>query len=653
MLRKLAALILAAVMIFSVCGYAQEAGDVTPEPAIEATAEPTVMPAAEPTAEITAQPTEAPTQEATAEPSEEPSKEPSAEPTSEVTAEPTSEVTATPTDMPTDAPTEEPTAGPTAAPTVDPACEAWFVDGEGTLVWGGAEEIFLMTQPGDIVYINSDVPVIIRDVTIEDIEQRVFLPDGEKFGEDFRCIYADEAPKGCVPPEDVESYVYIWVEEIPEETPEPTAKPTATPVPEMEIRVDAKDYEPGKWSNKAVTFTLSGIPENSERYAYAVIAYDERFIILSGNTYTCDDEGKSDLRFVILDGIGDVAARSVKYDPMLDLTGPNAIYVQMKEGSYKKYFVTAEDELSGISAYSNDGGETWKEPDEEGKAAFKGESGDVVPAGMILAKDGAGNVSAYEADFYLPEKMPPFYGGGGNGGGGEDETPHAPPAEETDLNPYNALELEISEEPMSALVMGETELPLTIELDYAGEFEIPEEHEAFFTARLEKWGPAEEDTEEEEPDTLVISAVMDENIEGEYAYMFSFNGIVYRMLMNSGIDYLVFETQDGIAALSTAGFTAGTEFTRLKAEGVSTKYMDYAIRLAGDMDNETPVEMVMEMEVTLEGYEEIYPLVDEVACGDGTMYYYDVQVGPAEMMDVPFGAWVMDGTHMDDMGVTP
>lgn len=639
MVRKLAAL-MALIMIFAMCGIAEEA-DVTPEPVpvLDVTAEPSEGPTAEPTVEVTEEPTQEPTADPTVEPTEEPTEEPTLEPTNE--------------------PTQEATIEPTAAPTVDPASEAWMNAGDGEFVWGTAADMIAGWQAGEIIYVLADRPVVVVDIALADVENIVFMPDPDKFGEDYRCVLSEDAPTDCVPPEDVENYIYIWVEEIPEETPEPTEKPTpaptATPVPEMEIRVAADNYLPGQWSGEKVTFTLSGIPENAERFSYAVIAYDERFIILSGNTYTCDDEGESDLRFVILDGIGDVAARSQKYEPMLDLTPPSSIYVQMKEGSYKKYFVSAEDALSGVAEFSSDGGETWVKPNEDGMAAFKGKSGDVIPAGMILAKDNAGNISAYEMDFYIPEKTPSWDGGGSGGGGNEDETPHAPPAGEADLNPYNALELEISEKPMKNLIMGETELPLFVELDFAGEFEIPEDYEQLFTARLEKWGPEEEITQGEEGkfDTLVITPVHDENIADEYAYMFHFNGVVYRMLMNSGIDYLVFETGDGICAISTAGFTAGTEYTRMKSEGVSTKYMDYTVRLMGDGDMETPVEMVMEMEVTMPGSEEIYPLVDEITCGDGTMYYYDVQFGPAEMMEVPFGAWIMDGTHMDDMMVAP
>lgn len=662
MVRRIAALVTALAIIFVMCGFAEGDPGAIPAPAAEnpadtapeSPAEPTEEPPAETTPEPPAKPTEEPSAEATPEPPTEPTEEPPAD----ITPEPPTEPTGEPPVETAPAPTEEPPARETPAPTLEP--EAWTESADGDVIEGTLDELVKQAREGDKIYMLSEKPVCVTDVPMEDMERLDILPDPEKFpGDRYVCRISDTAPAMAAALDISGEYIlYVWVEKLPNATAEPTEKPT--PVPELEIRVETQNYCPGKWSNETPVFTLSGIPEDSGRYAYAVIAYDERFIILSGNTYTAKDEGEYDLRFVILDGIGDVAAKSAKYTVQLDLTAPNGIYVQMKEGSNKKYEVSAEDALSGISEYSNDGGETWKAPNENGTAYFKGASGDVVPAGMILAKDGAGNIAAYEADFYLPGDD---YGGGGGGGGGIGDggsgtPPHAPPAEQTDLNPYNALELTLPEGPVSALTLGGVELPFTLALDSAADYEIPAGYQAMFTAKLAKWGPADAEAEamdgeagnaDEEYDTLIISAEDDPAIIGEYAYTFAFNGVVYRMLQNSGIDYLVLQTKDGVAAISTAGFTAGTEYTRMKAEGVSTKKMDYSVLLAGDGLDETPVEMAMELSVDSETGVETYALVDEASCADGTMYYYDVQIGSIDMMQTPFGAWIMDGTAMDDM----
>ena len=155
--------------------------------------------------------------------------------------------------------------------------------------------------------------------------------------------------------------------------PPPTATPTANP--EIQISVSVEGYVPGVWSNVKPVFTLSGIPEGDGKHAYAVVAYDERFIILSGSTFTAIDEGTYEVRFVILDGIGDVVSMSAKYALMLDYAAPTYISVQMDGDSYTDYLAFAEDSLSGIAGYSNDGGATWIAPDEDGGARFVGQIG--------------------------------------------------------------------------------------------------------------------------------------------------------------------------------------------------------------------------------------------------------------------------------------
>ena len=125
-------------------------------------------------------------------------------------------------------------------------------------------------------------------------------------------------------------------------------------------------------------------------------------------------------------------------------------------------------------------------------------------------------------------------------------------------------------------------------------------------------------------------------MQGLMTYKFDFNGIAYRMLLNSGVDYLVFRIGDECAALRTEGFTAGSEFTRLKAAGVSTKKFDYTITLTADKAGQFPMEMALSVCVEHEGEVLEYMLTDDQTTD---MYYYDVQLGGAEMLDVAFGAY--------------
>ena len=120
------------------------------------------------------------------------------------------------------------------------------------------------------------------------------------------------------------------------------------------------------------------------------------------------------------------------------------------------------------------------------------------------------------------------------------------------------------------------------------------------------------------------------------------------MLLNSGVDYLMFRIGDECVAVKTEGFTAGSEFTRLKAEGVSTKKFDYALTLTADKSGLFPMEMALEVTVEHDGEIITYALTDDETA---EMYYCDLQLGGADMLDVAFGAYepaVEEGVLTDE-----
>lgn len=629
-MRRVVSILIALLLLAAPLCLA-EGGEETPaaSPAATMAEAPTAEPAPSP------EPTPAPQASALPDAAQATAPGESVSPEPAQSAEPAESAESTETAEPVDEAAESPE--PSVLPTPNPDDEAWTMLDDSTLASGLLKDVLDQCAPGATVYIQSDAVVFAMDYTAEMVEEVAFLPDPVKFEADkFRVVLSDAPPEGMAVQDEEHDYLYAWVEEIVLPTAEPAPKPTPES-PEMEIRVEAEGYVPGAWSNVAPVFTLSGIPADDERHAYAVIAYDERFIILSGNTFTAKDEGTYELRFVILDGIGDVVAKSAKYTLQLDFTPPAYVSASMVENSYKKYDLYSEDARSGIAGYSNDGGVTWVAPNESGAARFKGAPGDVIAMGMLLAMDGAGNVAAYMNDFYLPVKSSGGGGGGGGGGSGNDsDYSHSPAGDPVDLNPYNALPLTLSDQPMAELTMGDTLLPLEVRLLSAEGFDIPVDYQATFTAALAVWGGAPDEDEDAEPDTLVLTVTDDPKIEGVYAYAFSFNGLVYRMLQNSGIDYLMFRVGDDVAAFSTAGFTAGTEYARLKEDGVSTKEFDYEAVLEGDKAAPEAFRMLLSVTVNDGGVERYYDVSQEEG---GTMYCYDVQVGPAEMMDVPFGAW--------------
>ncbi len=178
---------------------------------------------------------------------------------------------------------------------------------------------------------------------------------------------------------------------------------------------------------------------------------------------------------------------------------------------------------------------------------------------------------------------------------------------------------------MEVLTIGGEELALTLQIDSAENLEALEN--PTFTAGLMRWSG-----EEAAPDTLVLSAVPDPALGGEYAYLWQFNGAVYRMLLNSGVDYLVLRVGNHVTALSTAGFTAGAAYTRLKAGGISTRKFNYSIWMEGSTLDPLLGGIVVEADV--EG--EIYPLTEDT---EQAMYHYNLYYGPAALMEAPFGAW--------------
>ena len=605
-------------------------------------------------------------------------------PTGGETTPPTGGETTPPTGGETTPPTGGETTPPTGGETTPPAggettptpgipddAEAWmFNPDDPTQIIAGKLEDILQDFDANteaIVYIRSEELMRVKDKTLNDVVKTQFVPDETVFEKDkFIVRVSEDDPTQAVAAQEEgetvpapETWLYIWVEE---KSTQPDPDPTNKPDPgEMDIFVAAENYAPGAWSCQAPRFTLSGIPEGAKGYSYAVIAYDERFIILSGNTYTSSDEGEYTLRFAILDSIGDVCAMSTRYDLKIDLTPPAYLTASIISEGQPQFILSSEDALSGLDAFSVDGGANWVPAAEDGTYIHTGRLGEIYAQGMLMARDVAGNIVEYPTDFEIPAPIEyPSFGGGGGGGGGGDGEPgiNHTGDEDVDTTPYGELNLVLGEEPMHELTIGDTPLELTLELDGAEGLAADASDLPLFTAALARWtdrglqpwtADAAEEGEDaahaeyDAPDTLVLTAQIDPAIAGEYAYTWRFNGVVSRLLFNSGVEYLVLRVGDRVTAFSTAGFIAGTEYTDLKAAGVSTRKFDYSVWMRGSTQDPLLGEMAVEAAVE----EEIYPLTDDET---QPMYYYDFYYGPAALLDVPFGAWTpeMEATEMEE-----
>ena len=598
--------------------------------------------------EATPEPTEEPEATPTSEPTEEPEATPTPEPTEEPEATPTSEPTEEPEATPTPMPTEEPEA--TSAPEEDdwkPHGEAWAILEDGTKLDGRLQDILNELSGKERENEEAEVFIRTRDMLVvsgidEEIFDRVTLSPDEEVFDPEKAYYVewqiqDAAPLGAEDERTLPSIVvYVTREgadkpnigdatpapteaptQTPTETPAPTEAPTQTPSETpaptgMTLEVTADGYEPGIWTNNPPVFTLSGIPEGSSEYVYGVFVCNERLILLAKDTdsYVPTEEGLTSVRFAILDMMGDVVALSDQYDLMLDLSAPDGPYLSGVDYCDTVCYIEAYDSLSGLSDISYDEGETWEPYIEyEDGLSIVGEKGDTIEAGTIWVRDVAGNISVNAEEFTFGKRKRT----GGTDGTGTKPIKHVKETMDYSKANYNALELKFSDEPQTQLVAGETTLNLSLS-EGAGDAAKP------FTAKLAAWQTDEK--AQDKPNALVLTAQA-----GEENSTWRFSGDVYKLLNNSGVDYLVFSTGEYMTALPTAGFTGGTQYGKLKASGVSTRKFEYTL-----CQDEALRETTLSVQV--EG--ETYLLEEDTA---QPMYRYDVLVGTTDLMKNPYESY--------------
>ena len=632
--------------------------------------------------EATPEPTEGPETMPTPEPTEEPEATPIPEPTEEPKATPTPMPTEEPEATPTPMPTEEPEA--THAPEEDdwkPHGEAWAILGDGTKLDGRLQDILNELSGKEREDEEAEVFIRTRDMLVvsgidEEIFDRVTLSPDEEVFDPEKAYYVewqiqDAAPLGAEDERTLPSIlVYVTREgadkpnigdatpaptetpaptdaptqtptetpapteaptQTPNETPAPTVAPTQTPSETsapteaptqtptetpaptgMTLEVTADGYEPGIWTNNPPVFTLSGIPEGSGEYVYGVFVCNERLILLAKDTdsYVPTEEGLTSVRFAILDLMGDVVALSDQYDLMLDLSAPDGPYLSGVDYCDTVCYIEASDSLSGLSDISYDEGETWEPYIEyEDGLSIVGEKGDTIEAGTIWVRDIAGNISVNAEEFTFGKRKRT----GGTGGTGTKPIKHVKETMDYSKANYNALELKFSDEPQTQLVAGETTLNLSLS-EGAGDAAKP------FTAKLAAWQTDEK--AQDKPNALVLTAQA-----GEENSTWRFSGDVYKLLNNSGVDYLVFSTGEYMTALPTAGFTGGTQYGKLKASGVSTRKFEYT--LCQD-------EALRETTLSVQVGGETYLLEEDTA---QPMYRYDVLVGTTDLMKNPYESY--------------
>lgn len=584
--------------------------EATPEP--EMPTEPTEEPAASTDPAASAEPTQIPDGAATPEPTPTATAEPES-PDGAQTPAPTPDVSETPEPTATPEPTPTPTPTPEPEETFTPTGEAWTKLSSGEYLDGSLIDVMRAVQSGagpGPVYVRVMGSFSLPGITESTVNTVPIVADQKALPGCQVVFLANEAGYTAYVTGGMDDSVMAlgFDEPVPLEEPEEP----------KEITVKCEGTE-GEWTNEPPVFLLSSNPEvDNDTYIFAVYLDGQSLIKLKGRSSYVPPEGKHTLRFTILSNSGgDVPClpepAEKNFTAMWDITPPDML--EIEGTSDTQCVIHASDALSGVDSISLDGGKTWQFFNEKDGYTINGTTESVLWPGSIVVRDRAGNMTAY-TEWYE------FSTGGEetaakSGGGGGTVVSHARETSDYSLANYNALDLEFSSEPSEELVAGGTVLPVSLTSEVGDQTAA-----GLFTAHLESWRVDEED-ERTTPNALVLTASGQSDLN-----TWSFSGEAYRLLYNSGIDYLVFESDGYITAVSTAGFTAGTTYARLKAGGTSTKKFFYTIN-----QDESLRETTLCVEV--EGM--TYLLGEE---RDQPMYRYDVLIGSADMMGKPFRSYL-------------
>ena len=488
--------------------------------------------------------------------------------------------------------------------------QAWMEnpDGSGQRIYGTLEGLLATAGEGSQIYLLTG-DIIVLSGSASQLSGVLLAPDPGVFSTGNYTVRA-----ATVSPLDGSAGLFVYVDLVTE----------AGETQPLTVSAQCDQTLDGSWLTVAPTFALScaeGLPEG---YSWAVRYDGGAPVTIPGDTFTAGEEGDYILTFVVLDGAGQIAAATGDYRLRLDTTAP---LVQAVAGESLTLTVTASDGVSGVDGLSLDGGASWYPPTDLGDGVwgltFTAAEAYTFAPGTILARDGAGNLAAYQQEVTLRGSPQGNRGGFSGGYGGSSTstvaTTHAS-SDVTTVVAYDGVELVVADEVMSTLVMGETELELWLRPGEELTDRLGEDYQPAFTASLVSW------VQGGETDTLVLAVTGEDLAQAtqaagedglDAAFTWDFNGAAYKTLAASGIDYLVLQVGDQVTALSTAGFAAGVRYTMYRAQGLSSQAFDYHVSMTETGETE--------LSVTVAG--ETWTLTQEQ---DGEFYYYDVYTGTVE-----------------------
>ena len=298
------------------------------------------------------------------------------------------------------------------------APEAWLYFNDRVIA-GKLQNIAENLSGDETVYICTNKLLHVHDVSLYVMAGVKLYPDYDVFPEDCHVAVYSEKPGdnggqlADLATAQIDEYgdLYLRVEWDEPAQVIADAEPVEAPIEgddddeeeSVSIGVDPDSFPSGEWVTYRPEFRLTGITRDSG-WSYAVLDSDNRFIPISGNTYSPDSEGAYKIKFVIQDNLGDIRAVSSSIKLRLDWTAP-ALRVTYVDDMDYAVDISATDKTSGVTALSVDGGASWMTFENGETFRLTDSARRTLLPGMIRARDAAGNVALSDEAYVLEEHL--------------------------------------------------------------------------------------------------------------------------------------------------------------------------------------------------------------------------------------------------------
>lgn len=514
--------------------------------------------------------------------------------------------------------------------------EAWM-EVSGAKLYGSLASLLRQADSGAVIYLlTTDVMAITNTAALESV---TLLPDPDTFGAEYGVITSDTSPAG----ESAQGVTYVWLGVGMTMKTMAFATFGAATFTVDSVSIGSRALADGLWVNGSDALTFQVTDSNLTRtYSYEISLNGGATFIPFGNGATLGSLG------VLVNGDNYILAfRMTATDDPFDTVTTGTYSVNYdneapilicKAGVDFTLSFYAGDAVSGFSTSENNVtfNATASPSSWVAQLTYQGQhvytysvryaSEGVIAAGTLGVRDQAGNVGVWGSDITISGGQ--SAGGGSAGGTGTTgatggtgtatgtatRTVSHSASTYTAVTAYDGVDLVVETGAMRTLTIGDQTLDLTLMLDGAADAQ------PLFRADFTNWGGTA--TEETDADTLVLTAA--DGVADNGAYVWTFDGSVYKKLAASGIDYMVFTVGDEVAALSTAGFAGGIRYNMYRAAGLPSSAFVYQVRMGAGG--------VLQLSVTVQG--ETFALTNEQT---SDFYYYDVYQGTSEMLNQPFG----------------